>query len=71
MRATTIECQNALFHCCALCKFCVTDLIVKTHVNRLLVTEGPNALDIVAFCAFHSFLVEVQRNAGYIHATHA
>ena len=47
------------------------DLIVKTCVNRLLVIEGPNALDIVAFGAFHSFLVEVQRNAGYIHATHA
>ena len=23
----------------------------------------------VAFCAFHSFLVEFQTNAGYIHAT--
>ena len=25
----------------------------------------------IAFCAFHSFLVEVQANAGHIHATHA
>ena len=32
---------------------------------------GPNARDQIAFCTFHSFLVEVQINAGYIHATHA
>ena len=29
-----------------------------------------NVRDQIAFCAFHSFLVEVQTNAGYIHATH-
>ena len=33
--------------------------------------EGPNTRDQIAFCAFHSFLVKVQTNAGYIHATHA
>jgi len=33
--------------------------------------KGANASDQIAFCAFHSFLVEVQTNAGYIHATHA
>ena len=27
--------------------------------------------DQIAFCVFHSVLVEVQTNAGYIHATHA
>ena len=27
--------------------------------------------DQTVFCAFHSFLVEVQMNAGHIHATHA
>ena len=32
---------------------------------------GPNACDQIAFCTFHSFFVEVQINAGYIHATHA
>ena len=31
---------------------------------------GPNAPDQMAFSAFHSFLVEVQMNAGYIHVTH-
>ena len=30
-----------------------------------------DALDQITFCAFHSFLVEVQTNPGYIHATHA
>ena len=43
----------------------------NTHVIRLRVIKGPNARDQIAFCAFHSFLMEVQMNAGYIHTTHA
>ena len=43
---------------------------VKTCVTTLLGVEGRKAQDQIAFCAFHSFLVEVQTNAGYIHATH-
>ena len=27
--------------------------------------EDPNASDLIAFCEFHPFLVEVQTNAGY------
>ena len=68
MRATTIEGQNASAPRCALRQFHV---IVKTRVIRLRVMESPNARDQIAFCAFHSFLVEVQTNAGSIHATHA
>ena len=34
---------------------------------RLQVIEGPNTHDQIVLCAFHSFLVEVQMNAGYIH----
>ena len=48
--------------------------IVKTLAIRLRVIKdlkGPNARDQIAFCAFYSFLVEVQMKAGYIHATHA
>ena len=44
---------------------------VKTRVIRLRVIESPNARDQSAFCGFHTFLVEVQTNAGHIHATHA
>ena len=33
---------------------------------RLLVIELPNVRDQIAFYAFHSFLVEVQVNAGYV-----
>ena len=33
--------------------------------------RAKNASDQIAFCAFHSFLVEVQMNTGYMHATHA
>ena len=40
-------------------------------VIRLRVIEGPNVPDHIGFCALHSFLVEDQTNAGYIHATHA
>ena len=33
--------------------------------------EDRNARDRIAFYAFHSFLAELQTNAGYIRATHA
>ena len=68
MRATTIEGQNSWSK-----RFCVsfTWQMVKTRVIRLLVIEGPSARDQSAFCAFHTFLMEVQTNAGYILATHA
>ena len=65
MRATTIEGQNAF----ALRKFHVTDS--QNMVIRLRVIEGLNARYRIAFCAFHSFFVEVQMNAVYMHATHA
>ena len=45
--------------------------IVKTRVIRLRVIEDPNTRDQITFCIFHSFFVEVQTNAGYIHVTHA
>ena len=32
---------------------------------NLRVKEGPNVRDKIAFFAHHSFLVEVQTNAGY------
>ena len=35
------------------------------------VIEGPNPRDHIALCTFDPFLVEVQMNDGYIHATHA
>ena len=44
--------------------------VVKTRVTRLLGVEGRKAQDQIVFCAFRSFLVEVQTNAGYIHAMH-
>ena len=61
-----IEGQN---HCALRTKFHVSDS--QTCVIMLRVMEGPNACDHIAFCAFHSFLVEVQTNARYIRATHA
>ena len=36
----------------------------KMHVIRFRVIEGPNAHDQNVFCASHTFLVEVQMNAG-------
>ena len=67
MRATTIKGQNVLIllHHWALRKFHVT---VKTRLNTLLVIAGPNARNEIAFYVFHSFLAEVQTNAGFIHA---
>ena len=44
--------------------------MVKTHVIGLRGVEGRNAPDQIAIsCAFHSFLVEVQTNVGYIYST--
>ena len=40
--------------------------MVKTRVIRLRVIKGPNARDRIALCAFPSFLMEAQPNAGYI-----
>ena len=40
-------------------------------VIRFQVIEGPNMHNQITFCAFHSFLVEVQTNAGYVHVMHA
>ena len=47
-------------------------LLLRHHASRRFhVTDVQNMHDQIAFCAFHSFLVEVQMNAGYRHATHA
>ena len=45
--------------------------MVKTRVIRLRGVVCQNARDQTVFCTFHLFLVEVQTNAGYVHATHA
>ena len=39
--------------------------MVKTRVLRLRGVKGRNASDQIAFCAYHLFLVEVQRNATF------
>ena len=53
-----------LLQCCALSKF---HMIIdqKMHMIRLWIIEGLNAYDQFALRAFHSFLVQVQTNAGY------
>ena len=58
-----------LLQLCALRKFHVTD--GQNTRDQITSDEGPNARDQIALCAFHSFLVEVQTNAGNIYATHA
>ena len=37
---------------------------------QIMWVEGQNVHDQIAFCAFHSCLVEFQTNAGYINETH-
>ena len=60
--------KTLLLQRCALPKFHVMD--GPNTRNRFRVKEEPNASDVIAFCELHSFLVEVQTNAGYIHAMH-
>ena len=71
VRATTIKVQNAFALTFDVLCASFTLQMVKTRVIKLRGKEGPNARDQIAFYAFHSFLVEVQTNAGYIHAVHA
>ena len=66
MLATTIIGQNH----CALHTFHAKDSKKHARSDYDRMIEDPNARDDIVFCSFHSFLVEVQTNAGYIHATH-
>ena len=52
-----------LLLCCALHKFHVIDVKKKCTI-RLQVIKGPNTPDQIDLCVNHSFLVEVQTNAG-------
>ena len=54
---------------CALRKFQVTDS--QNTQDEIASERRFNVRDQIAFCALLSLLVEVQMNAGYIHAMHA
>ena len=55
--------SNALLQHRALCKFHVTDgQNTRDQIKRV----KSHTRDHIAFGIFHSFLVEVQRTAGYI-----
>ena len=62
-----LKVKMLLLHWCAFRKFYVQ--IFNTRLMRLWVIEGPNKHDQIVFCGFHSFLVEVQINDCYLHAT--
>ena len=70
VRATTIDGQRA-FAPTLYFAYVSRDRWSKAREIRLRVLEEPNARDQIALNAFHSFLVEVQTNGGYIYATHA
>ena len=71
MRAQRSKVKTLLLHRCALPTFHVRD----SQNTRVQITsdlrKSKRACDKIALCAFHSLLVEVQTNAGYIHAVHA
>ena len=46
--------------------FHVIDLVNIYGLIRLKILRGRNTNDEITFYSFHFFLVEVQRNAGYI-----
>ena len=65
MRATAIESPNAF--ATRLCFANVSVTVVKNTLDEVPVIEGRNevnARDQIAFCAFHSFVVEVQAKLG-------
>ena len=64
--------KTLLLQRCALRKFHVTDgQNTRDKITSDKRSRHAYARDQIAFCAFHSFLVEVQTHTGYIHATHA
>ena len=66
VRATTIEGQNAFAPSLCSSVVCVSFACGKSkHASSVRAIEGPNARDQTAFRAFHTFLVEVQTNAGW------
>ena len=72
VRASTIKGQNAFAPRCALRKFHVTDgQNTRDKITSDRRSRRAYARDRIVFCAFHSFLVEVQTHTGYIHATNA
>ena len=62
MLATTIEVQNAFAPALCFAKVISRTDGQNTRVIKLRVIKGPNARDQIAFCAFHSFLM----NAGLL-----
>ena len=58
---------------CSSAVLCVsfTWQMVKTRLIRWRVLEYPNARVQSTFCTSHTFLMEVQTNAVYLHAMHA
>ena len=57
-------------------RFCSNNVLVNftfgqnTIGYQITRVKGQNVNDQIAFCAFHSCLVEFQTNAGYRHAVH-
>ena len=61
--------KTLLLHHCALRKFHVR---VSQNMRDQITSDSQSIVrDQTAFSAFHSSLMEVQTNAGYIHVTHA
>ena len=64
--------KTLLLQRCALRKFHVTDgQNTRDTITSDRRSRRAYARDRIAFCAFHSFLVEVQTHTGYIHTTNA
>ena len=63
VQTTSIEGENAFAHRCTLRKLHVTDS--KNIRDQITSDKSPNAGYQIAFCAFHSFLVEVQSIATW------
>ena len=54
-------------------RFCSNTVLYASQNTQHLImrVESQNAHDQIVLCAFHSFLVEAQMNAGYVHVMHA
>ena len=61
--------KTILLQCFALYKFQVTD--GQNMRDQMTSERRSKRRDQIPLCAFHTFLVEVQTNTGYIYATHA
>ena len=71
MLVSTIESQNAFAPSSRFAYVSRDSQNTRDQITSDRKSKFNHTRDQIVNCAFHSFFMEVQTNAGYIHVTHA